>query len=257
MKISYHNRLARRLKRAAIIATMLFAGSGIASAARTDFAFKRYQVIVDRKPFGDVPLPPPVVMKPEPPKPTTPGPGSYLKKVRMCAIRETGGPGGPLKIGLVDDNMKPPRSYFLYVGDMQDGIEIKDAEYDEKRVLVKREDEEFWIDMNAGSKAPRVTAAAASGLATRKNVARSIAGKVKPRKSASYAQRLRERREEEKLKRQVIAEEKAKLTKEELRQFFREQQMEIIRNGQPALPIPLTKEMDDQLVAEGVLEPIE
>ena len=34
-------------------------------------------------------------------------------------------------------------------------------------------------------------------------------------------------------------------------------QMEVIRSGLPALPIPLTKEMDDQLVSEGVLPPLE
>ena len=31
--------------------------------------------------------------------------------------------------------------------------------------------------------------------------------------------------------------------------------MDVIRAGLPALPVPLTKEMDDQLVAEGVLPP--
>ena len=31
--------------------------------------------------------------------------------------------------------------------------------------------------------------------------------------------------------------------------------MEVIRKGMPPLPIPLTKEMDDQLVAEGILPP--
>jgi len=31
--------------------------------------------------------------------------------------------------------------------------------------------------------------------------------------------------------------------------------MEVIRSGMPALPIPLTPEMDDQLVSEGILPP--
>jgi hypothetical protein len=34
-------------------------------------------------------------------------------------------------------------------------------------------------------------------------------------------------------------------------------QMQLIREGRTPLPIPLTKEMDDQLVAEGVLPPLE
>ena len=31
--------------------------------------------------------------------------------------------------------------------------------------------------------------------------------------------------------------------------------MELIRNGMPPLPVPLTTEMDDQLVSEGILPP--
>ena len=37
----------------------------------------------------------------------------------------------------------------------------------------------------------------------------------------------------------------------------REYQMELIRKGLKPLPIPLTTEMDDQLVREGVLPPVE
>jgi len=33
--------------------------------------------------------------------------------------------------------------------------------------------------------------------------------------------------------------------------------MEVIRQGLPPLPIPLTPEMDAQLVSEGVLPPME
>jgi hypothetical protein len=166
-----------------------------------------------------------------------------------------GGEGGPLRVGLVDSNVKPPRSYFLYVGDMRDGIEVMDADFNEKKVLVRREEEEFWIPMNTGTAAaPPPTVSKTSS--SRTTVGRAAA-RVKPQKRRSYAERLRERRKAEELRRQVVAEEKAKLTKEELRDFFRQQQMEIIRKGQPPLPIPLTQEMDDQLVAEGVLPPVE
>ena len=37
---------------------------------------------------------------------------------------------------------------------------------------------------------------------------------------------------------------------------MREHQMHLIRQGKTPLPIPLTKEMDDQLVKEGILPPV-
>ncbi|MCF7818374.1 MAG: hypothetical protein K9M54_10885, partial [Kiritimatiellales bacterium] len=43
--------------------------------------------------------------------------------------------------------------------------------------------------------------------------------------------------------------------RDEIRANLQNYQMEVIRSGMPPLPIPLTQEMDDQLVAEGVLPP--
>lgn len=42
-------------------------------------------------------------------------------------------------------------------------------------------------------------------------------------------------------------------SREELQAHLEAQQMDAIRTGKPPLPIPLTKQMDDQLVKEGVL----
>lgn len=42
-------------------------------------------------------------------------------------------------------------------------------------------------------------------------------------------------------------------SREELQAHLQEQQMDAIRTGKPPLPIPLTRQMDDQLVKEGVL----
>ena len=43
--------------------------------------------------------------------------------------------------------------------------------------------------------------------------------------------------------------------KQEIQESLRQYQMDVIRAGLPPLPVPLTKQMDDQLVAEGVLPP--
>ena len=46
-----------------------------------------------------------------------------------------------------------------------------------------------------------------------------------------------------------------KYTGEELTEHLYNYQMEVIRQGLPPLPIPLTPEQDAQLVAEGYLPP--
>jgi hypothetical protein len=76
-----------------------------------------------------------------------------------------------------------------------------------------------------------------------------------PTRLESYADKLRRRREER--ERQAAAVPEVKLSPEELEKQLKEYQMKVIREGLPPLPIPLTKEMDDQLVKEGVLPPQE
>lgn len=54
--------------------------------------------------------------------------------------------------------------------------------------------------------------------------------------------------------RQLTPEEQAQ-KRQEVRENLRQYQMEVIRSGKPPLPIPLTQEMDDRLVQEGILPP--
>ena len=48
---------------------------------------------------------------------------------------------------------------------------------------------------------------------------------------------------------------KQKYSGEELNKHLSEYKLEVIRQGLPPLPIPLTKDEDDKLVREGVLPP--
>lgn len=83
--------------------------------------------------------------------------------------------------------------------------------------------------------------------------------RISDRSRASYAERLRQRREA--MHQRTAASTNAPhLTGEEQRKFLEQYQMDIIRAGGakgPPLPIQLTPEMDAQLVKEGVLPPIE
>ncbi len=53
----------------------------------------------------------------------------------------------------------------------------------------------------------------------------------------------------------VLTKEEQKRRREEIRKNLEQYQMEVIRSGLPPLPFPLTQEMDDQLVKEGILPP--
>ena len=207
------------------------------TAAQDDL--RRYSIILERQPFGAPPPEP--VAPPAPPGPAVPGPDAFIKSLRMCAITEN--PVG-LRVGLVDIRSKPPKTYFLYVGDEEDGILLVDADYGEERALLRKGAEEYWIDMDnrhTGSSPSPTVVASTSGSS--------------PQRRPSYAERLRMKREREAERIRKMAE-RPKLTTEELESKLREYQMDIIRKGEPPLPIPLTKEMDDQLVSEGVLPPL-
>ncbi len=52
-----------------------------------------------------------------------------------------------------------------------------------------------------------------------------------------------------------LSPEEQKIRREEIRRNLQDYQMEVIRKGMPPLPVPLTPEMDDQLVSEGILPP--
>ena len=206
---------------------------------------ERYQVIIDRMPFGE---PPPVRAAPVKPVPTTPPPQSFINNLRMCGITET---EYGVRVGLVDTKSKPLKSYFLYLGESQDGIELMEADYEREGALLAKDGEQYWIYMSGP---PTTAAAAPAGVAARGTRAATETPDRRPRRT-SYAQRLRERREAEaaRLKEETMN----RVSGEELVKKLQEYQLDVIRKGMPPLPIPLTKEMDDKLVSEGVLPPLE
>jgi hypothetical protein len=238
-----------------LVVAIIVSSTSAAFAVKTDYQFSRYQVILDRMPFGEPP--PPVAVAPPPVQPPTkePAKNSVLHSLRICALREVG--GGEVRVGFVNIKEKPAKTYYLYKGQMQDGIRVADADYGKKMALLQKDGEELWIAMNAGpggpipGSQPVVAAATKPGVkAAPKNAKK---GQAKVRRS--YSERLKQRRKHEEERKLQIAAEKAKLKPRELKQYFREKQMELIRTGQPALPIQLTPEMDAQLVREGHLEP--
>ena len=75
---------------------------------------------------------------------------------------------------------------------------------------------------------------------------RVIAAWIKPPESLS--DRLKKRRA-------LLIPKKPHLSGDKLKKHLEKYQMDLIRKGMPALPMPLTKEMEDQLVKEGIRPP--
>lgn len=220
--------------------------AGHAQASRPDLG--PYAIILQRQPFG-APAPAPVAPKPNP---MEPGADAFIKTLRMCAITET--PAGT-RVGLVDLKTSPPKTYFLYVGDSEEGLELVDADYTGEKALLRKGAEEYWITMagvgdGSGGGAATVGGATSTAVAT----ASAPSASSQNARRLSYADRVRKRREAEQQRMQELAS-RPPISPEEMEKTLQQIQMDVIRRGEPALPIPLTPEMDDQLVAEGVLPP--
>lgn len=173
-------------------------------------------------------------------------PPPAARNLRLCGI--TTKKGGKTKVGFVDLSAKPEKNYLIYVGAKSaDGYEVLDANLEDRKARIRKDGQEFELSMQTaaiggapgagGAGLPAAVAAARAPTATSPGV--------------NYLSRLRERREALR----VRTVEPPKLTGEDLQQRYRDIQMEQIRKGGPTLPIPLTKEMDDTLVKEGVLPP--
>jgi hypothetical protein len=220
----------------ALMAGIAFSMSALAAyGAVTTEDFSRYQVILDRKIFGE-PLTDGTT------GPTNPPPTSFIRDIKLVAITENS--NGELKVGFVDIKANS-KSYYLPVGGSDDGIEVVDADYDSESALLKKGGDSQWINMNSD----------ASGGSSQAAVAASPDGNpAGPR--VPYPERMKRRRET--IRTRIV--EPPKLSGEALDKHLQEYNMELIRaRGEkgPPLPIELTPEMDAQLVKEGVLPPLD
>ncbi|MFH0909668.1 MAG: hypothetical protein V1929_12990 [bacterium] len=208
------------------------AGVVVAASVFADVGFERYQVILDRKPFGDLPLP---VMT----DPYAPPPISFAQGLRLSMIIEDD-TTGEMRVGFVDTRSN--KSYTLGVGESQDGIELVSASWDNEEAILRQGGEMALIKLQSGT----VESINPADQAARIQQAQT----TRP----SYAERRRLRQQQMQKEVEKLNE-KPKYTGDELAKHLYEYQMEVIRQGLPPLPIPLTPEQDAQLVTEGLLPP--
>ncbi len=220
-----------------------------AAGSRGAVDFSRYAPILERRPFSS---PVAEVVDTPPPPVTAEAPPAFVLQLRMVAITES--PAG-VRAGFVTIRDKP-KTYFLYVGDTsEDGILLAEADFDRERALLRKDGEQYWLTIGETT-APSAPAAPAPGPPARvpRGVQRSTVVAVEPASgeganAISYADRRRQRIEEMRLR----AQESRNLSEEEVEKRLREYQMKLIREGKTPLPIPITEEMDAQLVKEGIL----
>lgn len=198
--------------------------------------FDRYDIILQRKPFGD--LPPPVV---EPPKPAAEP--VIAKFYRLCSIVKED--DGMLRVGIVDT--RGNKFVQLSPGQSENGLTVVEADYEKETATLQLGEEIQHLELRAGTTTP-----AAPGQAVTAAAPGAPGAPPPAAPGMSYAERRRQRMLEQ---HEPAAPPQPKYTGEALQKHLQDYQMEVIRQGLPPLPIPLTPEQDTQLQKEGLLPP--
>ncbi len=208
---------------------LLLALSTIAMADQP--SFDRYRVIIDRKPFGSLA---------PPPTPTAPPAEqvSFAQGLRLSMIIEPD--DGPKKIGFVDGRTN--KSYTLAEGESEDGIEIVSADFENEEAVLRQGSEMALIKLSSGE-VKTITPEQQQAMQQQP---------PPQQQRPSYVERRRMRQQQPEPPPEPI---KPVYSGAELQKHLYDYQMEVIRQGLPPLPIPLTPEQDAQLVKEGVLPP--
>lgn len=104
------------------------------SPRKNNFApdFSRYQVILDRMPFGT----PAQLENPRNAAATNRlAEMTMTRQIRLCAVTRT---EQGVAAGLIDSSYKPPRNYYLYVGDEMDDLKLVSASVEEETAVIER-----------------------------------------------------------------------------------------------------------------------
>ena len=200
----------------------------------------KYQIIIDRQPFGrELISPEPSVSTMKSEAEAIAAAKSAEKELRLCFIFET--TKGLIRAGFQNKIVKAgePKSIMLGVGDTFKGMKLVDVNIQESTATLDRNGVMIMFSLNKSAK--------------------NTLGNSKTTSTRKFNSGFRSSNSNNK---EIKKEVNVKLTvqqqeqrKQEIQESLRQYQMDVIRAGLPPLPVPLTKQMDDQLVAEGVLPP--
>ncbi len=193
-------------------------------AMASEEGFARYQIIIDKHPFGEEPL------EAEPVQ--IPLNQSFARHLRLSMLFE--GPGGDVRAGIIDTKEK--KNYILSIGETEGGLELIEADLSASEAMLRKGTEVALFKLESDKPEP---------LSKSQQAARR----------SSYAGRRSSRLAAANKRAEPKKPEVPRLTGAALKQHLENVQMNAIRDGLPPLPLPLTPEMDAQLVSEGVLDP--
>lgn len=216
---------------------LLIAGSMAVSAV--EYNLERYDLILERSPFGEDPLIAQTEAKNAKEAAAATAAAKKLEKeMRLCYLLETD--TGEVRAGF--QNLKArtgdPKSIMLLVGESYNGMKLSEIDIATSSATLMLNGKPVTFELKPSTTPVAVAKAPAQPQ-------RKFGGGFRAKQPVQPAKPAAPK---------LSTEEQAKAraeTTERLRQY----QMEVIRKGQPPLPIPLTQDMDDQLVAEGILPP--
>lgn len=206
-----------------IFVSCLFAVFGMAN----EEGFSRYQLIIDRQPFGKE--------LPEMSSRDVPPSESFARDMRLSMIFQ--GPDGAVRAGIVDNSTG--KNYILRLNEPQNGLVMVEADIQTSEAMIRKGQEVALFKLHSGG-----GEVSYGEQPQESNESKSDSSSARRRR----LQEARKRRESQKPPEPV-------LTGEALKKHLEQVQMDAIRNGLPPLPMQLTPEMDAQLVSEGVLPP--
>ena len=219
-----------------ILMTFVFITSTFADVEKVG----KYQIIIDRQPFGKE------LISPEPSVSSIKDGATALaaakaaeKELRLCFIFET--TQGMIRAGFQNKIVKKgePKSIMLGVGDSFKGMKLVDVNIQESTATLDRNGVMIMFSLNKPAENSLVNLKTSS---TRK----FNSGFREPNRNTKVITKEKEVK---------LTAQQQEQRKQEIQESLRQYQMDVIRAGLPPLPVPLTKQMDDQLVSEGVLPP--
>ena len=246
--------------------------------------FSHYSVILDRKPFGDMSKPAAPEAVPQPDQAAieqAKEEQALARQIDMVAVNRT--PRGKIAVGFIDKGSKPPRNYYLNVGESSGGFTVVEADFVEETATIEKEGVSISLKLGKGMipKKDGGEGTETSATTPAPPVASPLQPPMRPmrpgivRRNAmgaggvtnapgSYLDTLRRRQANRAAQATQNAEEIAKLreevakaaqtSKEEAAKRERAINLELISRGQePLSPIELTPEEDAELVRKGAL----
>lgn len=216
---------------------LILAATTIAAGA-VEYKRERYDVITERSPFGEDPLL--AQQEAEQKKEDAAALAASRKleqQMRLCYLLETD--SGDLRAGF--QNLKAAAgeagSFMLRLGENFQGMKLTDIDLTNNSATISMNGNPVTFELSK----PKATAVAKKAATT---TPRRLGGgfRRQPQQPTKPAE-------------PTLTPEEQAAKRKEVRENLQQYQMEVIRAGMPPLPIPLTEEMDNQLVKEGVLPP--